>query len=76
MTLPKPITIVCISSYFKGNQFIETCKKEGCTVILLTIEKRLDEPWCRESIDEVYALPNFSDTLGVNTAHRSLAPPR
>ena len=38
MTLPKPITIVCVSSYFKGNTFIETCKKEGCTVILLTIE--------------------------------------
>jgi biotin carboxylase len=65
MTLPKPITIVCVSSYFKGNKFIETCKKEGCTVILLTIEKKLDEPWCREFIDEVFALPNFEDSKAV-----------
>lgn len=65
MTLPKPITIVCVSSYFKGNQFIETCKREGCTVILLTIESKLNEPWCREFIDEVFALPDFKDHQAV-----------
>ena len=28
MSLPKPITIVCVSSSFEGNTFIETGKKE------------------------------------------------
>jgi biotin carboxylase len=65
MSLPKPITIVCLSSYFKGNRFIETCKKEGCTVILLTVESKLNEPWCRELIDEVFALPDFKDHQAV-----------
>jgi len=73
MTLPKPITIVCVSSYFKGNTFIETCKKEGCTVILLTIEKKLSEPWCREYIDEVFALPDFEDHKAVCNALSYLA---
>jgi hypothetical protein len=65
MTLPKPITIVCVSSFFKGNQFIQTCKEEGCTTILLTLEKILQEPWCRDSLDEVFALPDFKDWTSV-----------
>ena len=73
MTLPKPITIVCVSSYFKGNSFIETCKKAGCTTILLTVEHLLDEPWCREFIDEVFALPSFEDWPAVIRAVSYLA---
>jgi len=61
MRIDRPFTILCVSSYFKGNRFIETCKREGCRTLLLTVEKRLGDPWARESIDEVYALPSFED---------------
>ena len=65
MVLPKPITILCVSSYFKGNRFIETCKKAGCTTLLLTVEEKVNAAWCREYIDEVFALPDFSDWQAV-----------
>ncbi len=58
----RPLTILAIASFFKGNQLLETAKKEGATVLLLTIEKLLSSPWCREHIDEVFALPkSFAD---------------
>jgi hypothetical protein len=53
----KPTTILCVASYFKGNDFIDQCKREGCKVLLLTLESLLGKPWVRESIDEVFALP-------------------
>ncbi|MBI2390865.1 MAG: ATPase [Deltaproteobacteria bacterium] len=52
-----PTTILCVASYFKGNDFIDQCKREGCKVFLLTLESLLGKPWVRESIDEVFALP-------------------
>jgi biotin carboxylase len=73
MSLPRPITIVCVSSYFKGNTFIETCKKAGCTTILITIEEKLGDPWCREFIDEVFALPDFKNWQSVINALSFLA---
>jgi biotin carboxylase len=69
----KPITILCVSSYFKGSRFIETCKEEGCRTLLLTVEKLLQDPWPRGSIDEVYALPNFDDRQHVINAVTYLA---
>lgn len=56
------ITILCVSSFFKGNRFLETCRKLGCRTYLLTVEKKLDEPWAREACDEVFALPSFESS--------------
>ncbi len=53
------LTVLCLSSYFKGSEFIKECKRQGCRVILLTHEKLLKENWPRESIDEVHALPDL-----------------
>jgi biotin carboxylase len=52
-------TILCISSYFKGNKFLETCKKAGWKVILVTRESLLGEPWARQYCDEVFGLPSL-----------------
>lgn len=54
-------TIICLSSYFKGNPFLEQCKREGWRVVLLTLEPLLTKPWSREYIDEVFALPTLYD---------------
>ena len=52
------LTLLCVSGYFKGMTLIEEAKRLGCYVILLTKEKLKDEPWPRESIDEVYYIPD------------------
>jgi biotin carboxylase len=61
VVFPARHTILCVASYFKGNRFIERCKREGCHVLLLTVEGKLSSPWARDSIDEVHALPSFED---------------
>ena len=38
MTVASPITILCVSSYEKGQEFLRTCKSLGCTVLLLTVK--------------------------------------
>jgi biotin carboxylase len=40
-TNAQPRIVVCLASYFKGNDFIRECKRQGCRVILLTREKML-----------------------------------
>lgn len=56
-----PRTILCLASHFKGNRFLEQCKREGVSVVLLTREALLGEPWCRPHIDEIFAMPDFED---------------
>ncbi len=56
-----PRTILCLATHFKGNRFLEQCKREGVKVVLLTREALLGEPWCRDHLDEVFALPSFDD---------------
>jgi biotin carboxylase len=63
--IDRPLTILCVSDYFKGTRFIETCKEQGCRTLLLTIEKLLSDPWPRQCLDEVWALPSFSDAQAV-----------
>src|SRR5271154_7171826 len=53
----RPLTILCVSSYEKGQEFLRTCKEIGCRVLLLTVEKLRDADWPRESIDEMFFIP-------------------
>ncbi len=59
--MPGRHTVLCLTSYFKGNRFLMRAKNEGCHVILLTVESTLKEPWARDHIDEVFALKSFED---------------
>jgi biotin carboxylase len=68
MAEQKPLTILCISSYFKGERFIQQAKALGCRVILLTEEKLANENWPRASIDEVFLMPDLSVTQHVLNA--------
>lgn len=54
----RPLSVVCLATYFKGVDFIRECKSRGCQVVLITKEKMLDEDWPRESLDDLIALPN------------------
>ena len=53
----RPLAILCVSTYEKGQEFIRTCKAIGCTVYLLTVEKLRDADWPREAIDEMFFMP-------------------
>lgn len=55
------MSILCVSSFFKGNRFLQTCKELGCRTYLLTVEKKLQEPWAREYLDDIWALPDFDN---------------
>jgi biotin carboxylase len=54
----KPLTILCIASYHKGEEFIRECKRQGCRVLLLTSLSLAEAEWPRESIDEIFLVPD------------------
>src|SRR6266550_3985947 len=49
-----PLTLLCIATYRKGDEFLRECKRLGCRVLLLTEEKLRDADWPREAIDAFY----------------------
>lgn len=70
---PKPATIVAVSSYFKGNDFLIELKEQGWNVVLLTLESLLGYPWARSHIDEVFGMPALTDRQAVVNAVSYLA---
>jgi hypothetical protein len=50
----RPVTLLCVSSYFKGNRFLQAAKAAGATVFLITSKKLEDKPWARESLDDIF----------------------
>ena len=58
MSVPQT-TILCLASYVKGHEFLRECKRLGCRVLLLTLEKHRDAEWPREGIDERFLMPDL-----------------
>ena len=54
--MPAPLTIFCIATYRKGDEFLRECRRQGCKVLLLTEEKLRDSDWPREAVDEFFYL--------------------
>jgi biotin carboxylase len=50
-------TILCITTYEKGQEFVRECRRMGWHVLLLTAEKLRDADWPRESLDDTFYLP-------------------
>lgn len=59
MSETKPPTILCLASHYKGASFMQAAKKLGCTVLLIARESEAGEPWPRESLDEVFFMPDL-----------------
>lgn len=53
----RPLTLLCITTYEKGQEFMRECKRQGCRVLLLTAEKLRHADWPRESLDDTFYLP-------------------
>jgi hypothetical protein len=76
-TQARPLNVVCLASYFKGNEFIRECKRQGCRVTLVTREKLLQEDWPRESLDDLVAVPNdASPDIFIHTVSQLARPHR
>lgn len=58
----RPLNFLCVSFYFKGEDFLRSCKEAGNTVYLLTKKSLEDKPWPRESIDEIFYLENDTNS--------------
>jgi biotin carboxylase len=56
----RPVTILCLASYFKGHDFIRECHRLGARVLLVTRESLRDLEWPRESIDELLLIPDLT----------------
>jgi biotin carboxylase len=52
------LTMLCLASYEKGEAFLRECKRQGCRVLLITVEKLREANWPREAIDEVFYMPD------------------
>ena len=53
----QPLTILCVATFEKGQDFLRQCKAEGCRVLLLTMEKLRGADWPHEAIDDYFYLP-------------------
>jgi biotin carboxylase len=58
-------TILGLASYEKGIPFLRESKRQGCTVLLLTVPALEHAPWPRESIDEIFYMPDLADVPAV-----------
>ena len=65
MSPERPLTILCISSYEKGQEFLRSAKDAGCRVFLLTVEKLRHAAWPSESIDEMFYMPEDLPTADI-----------
>ena len=58
MSEQDPITIICITSYEKGQEFMREARRQGCRVFLITVQSLEHANWPRESLDDIYYMPD------------------
>jgi biotin carboxylase len=56
-------TIVCISCYYKGYDFMDEMKELGNKIILITSENLKDKNWPWHAIDEVFYMPEIKPSV-------------
>jgi len=62
--------VLCLATFFKGNEFLRECRRRGSRVVLLTREKLLGEPWAREALEDLVAV---SDPEGCSGSYLEAA---
>lgn len=60
------LTVLCVSSYEKGFDFMKQAKEDGHRVLLLTSQSLHDSPWPKESIDEIFYLPDINKEWNID----------
>jgi hypothetical protein len=57
-TVATPLTVLCLASYHKGFEFLREAKRQGARVLLATSLSLKEAEWPRESIDEIFYVPD------------------
>jgi biotin carboxylase len=70
LTETGPLTVLCLASYEKGEEFIRECRRQGCRTILVTLEKLRGADWPYDSIDESFYMP---ESFGLAELTRSIS---
>jgi biotin carboxylase len=52
------LTLLCLASYHKGFEFLREAKRQGCRVFLVTSESLHGAEWPRESLDDIFYVPD------------------
>ncbi len=55
MANERPLNILVLACYFKGERFMKRAKERGANLYLLTQKKLLGKPWPREALVDVFA---------------------
>ena len=50
--------IFCISTYEKGQAFLDECAALGCRVVLLTVDKLRNANWPKSVLEDLHAMPD------------------
>ena len=64
----RPLSVLCLASYYKGIEFLRECRRQGCRTLLLTSHSLKDENWPRESIDEIFYMPDVQKQWNLQDA--------
>lgn len=56
-----PLNILCVSTFFKGEPFLISCKEQGNNVFLLTKKSLEHEDWPKDAIDEFLFIEEWDD---------------
>jgi hypothetical protein len=54
-------TILGLTSYFKGNRFLQRARREGARVFLLTLQSLRGAAWARDALDDLFVMPSFAN---------------
>ncbi len=70
---PRPITILCLASEYKGVPFIQECARQGARVVLMTAEKYGDKEWPWADIAVHHNMPDLHTQPNITYAVSWLA---
>jgi biotin carboxylase len=68
-----PTTILCLSSYLKGQEFLRSAAATGARTFLLTVESLRDADWPRDVLADLLVMPSLADSAQVRNAVSWLA---
>jgi hypothetical protein len=71
----RTLNFLCVSTYFKGVDFLKSCKAEGNNVYLMTKKDLENESWPWDSIEDVYYIETWNQediTKGIAYKSRSI----
>jgi biotin carboxylase len=59
-----PLSILCIASFFKGEEFMRGAKAVGCKVYLVTSNQLRDADWPRDALDDIFFIHDINNEKG------------